>query len=177
MKNFSDLLPVTVWSLVLPALTFPLIYGALRLSPSITFKTGDTTLEYLLGILLMSVVMIVVHEGLHGLVFWITTREAPQFAFRWYYASTSAGNWYLPRRPFMIATLLPLVLITVVGVVLIPFVGPWLRFLLILLVVFNASGASGDLLVALRMRKLSRDVLAHDSGAEVTFYIPGNPVA
>ena len=66
----------------------------------------------------------------------------------------------------------PLVAITLVGLLLLPFAGVSWRFLLILLIVFNASGAAGDLLVALRLAKLPPETLSRDSGSEVTFFTP-----
>jgi len=124
------------------------------------------------GILLVTAGMLVLHEGLHGLVFWISTGAAPKFAFKWYYASASPGEWLLPRRAFMFATLLPLVAITAVGLLLLPFAASQLRYLLILLVVFNASGAAGDFVVALRLARLPAETLVRDSGSEVTFFTP-----
>ena len=175
IKKPSDILQMLVWSLVLPAITILAILLILRpkLSSNGDFQfTTGSMFGFLGGVLLVTVVMLVVHEGLHGLVFWLTTREPPKFAFKWYYASASPGEWYLPRRPFMIATLLPLVAITLTGLLLLPFAVAQWRLLLILLIVFNASGAAGDLLVALRLAKLPPETLSRDTGAEVTFYAP-----
>ena len=175
IKKPSDILQMLVWSLVLPALVILAILLILRpnLSSGAAFEfTTGGMLGFLGGVLLVTVVMLVVHEGLHGLVFWLTTHEAPKFEFKWYYASASPGEWYLPRRPFLIATLLPLVAITLIGLVLLPFAGSSWRILLILLIVFNASGAAGDLLVALRLAKLPPQTLSRDTGSEVTFYTP-----
>jgi hypothetical protein len=173
IHKVADLVPMLVWSIALPLIVIASITFIIRpnLSGGFDFATGDL-LGLLGGILLVTVVMLIVHEGLHGLVFWLTTGEAPKFEFKWYYASASPGEWYLPRRQFMIATLLPLVAITAVGLALLPFIGGQWRYLLILLVVFNASGAAGDLVVALRLAKLPPETLSRDTGAEVGFYTP-----
>jgi hypothetical protein len=182
LQKTADLIPMLVWSLVLPVLTLPAIFLVLRGSEAtrnsastFSVSSGGNFPELLGGILLVTVVMIVLHEGLHGLVFWLTTREAPKFDIKFYYASASPGDWYLPRRPFLVATLLPLVAITAAGLLLLPLAGAFLCYLLILLVVFNASGAAGDLVVALRLAKLPPGTLAHDTGAEVTFFSPIPP--
>lgn len=175
IKKPADILQMLVWSIVLPALCILAMIPLMRWgssSPGLISFGGDDLLKFLGGLLLVTVVMLVLHEGLHGLVFWLTTREAPKFAFKWYYASASPGEWYLPRRQFMIATLLPLVAITLIGLFLIPFAGSAWRFLLILLIIFNASGAAGDMLVALRLTKLPPQTLSRDTGAEVTFFAP-----
>jgi len=173
IHKVADLAHMLVWSIALPLIVIASITFIIRpnLSGGFDFATGDL-LGLLGGILLVTVVMLIVHEGLHGLVFWLTTGEAPKFEFKWYYASASPGEWYLPRRQFMIATLLPLVAITAVGLALLPFIGGQWRYLLILLVVFNASGAAGDLVVALRLAKLPPETLSRDTGAEVGFYTP-----
>ena len=171
----KDLLPMLVWSIVLPVFTFLLAFLILFLfrdSGSLMIDTGANALSMLAGILLVTVIMLVVHEGLHGLVFWGITREVPRFEFKWYYASASPGDWYLPRTPFLIATLLPLTAITLLGLILLPVVNPYLRFLLLLLIIFNASGAAGDWLVALRLLRLPESTYARDTGSEVTFYTP-----
>ncbi len=171
----SDILQMLIWSIVLPVICILAILLILRpqLSSGGAFEfTTGSVFSFLGGLLLVTAGMLVLHEGLHGLVFWLTTREAPKFAFKWYYASASPGEWLLPRRPFLIATLLPLVAITLAGLLLLPFAGASWRFLLILLIVFNASGAAGDLLVALRLFKLPPETLSRDSGSEVTFFTP-----
>ena len=171
----KDLLPMLVWSIVLPVFTFLLAFLILFLfrdSGSLTLATGANVLSTLAGILLVTVIMLIVHEGLHGLVFWLITHEVPRFEFKWYYASASPGDWYLPRTPFLIATLLPLVGITLLGFILLPVVNPYVRFLLLLFVIFNASGAAGDWLVAWRLLCLPEGTYARDSGSEVTFYSP-----
>jgi hypothetical protein len=176
IRKKSDLLQMLVWSIVLPViclipiLLILLVRGAA--GGSFTFNTGGNLLKFLGGVLLVTIVMLVLHEGLHGLVFWFSTGEAPKFEFKWYYASASPGEWYLPRRPFMLATLLPLIAITAAGLLLLFFVGGLWRYLIIVLVVANASGAAGDFLVALRLAKLPSATLARDTGAEVSFFIP-----
>ena len=175
IKKASDIMHMLVWSIVLPLLCIIAIVLILRpnASSSGVFEfTSGNMFRFLGGILLVTVGMLILHEGLHGLVFWLTTREPPKFEFKWYYASASPGEWYLARRPFMIATLLPLIAITLIGLVLLPFISGYWRTMLILLVVFNASGAAGDLLVALRLAKLPPETLARDTGSEVTFYAP-----
>ena len=170
----SDLARMLVWSIVLPLIIIAAVLLILR--PDLSSGSFDFTTASLLsllgGMLLVTVGMVILHEGLHGLVFWLTTGEAPKFAFKWYYASASPGEWHLPRRQFMLATLLPLVAISAVGLALLPFIGGMARFLLVLLLLFNASGAAGDLVVALRLALLPPETLTRDTGAEVRFYTP-----
>lgn len=174
IKKASDVAHMLIWSIVLPLVCVLAILLILRpnLSSSNTFEFTSGDMLGFVGVLVLIAAIMVLHEGLHGLVFWLTTHEAPKFEFKWYYASASPRGWYLPRRPFMIATLLPLVAMTFAGLLLLPFVGAQWRYILTLLIVLNASGASGDFLVALRLAKLPPETLSFDSGAEVKFYAP-----
>ncbi|HOH21235.1 MAG TPA: DUF3267 domain-containing protein [Anaerolineaceae bacterium] len=177
IHRLPDLLGMLAWSVVLTVASILLTAGVMWASSSFQSEEWGSAFTVnipalLGGILLVTVVMLVLHEGLHGLVFWLTTRELPKFEFKGYYASASPGDWYLPRRAFLAATLLPLVAITVAGLALIPFFSLRGQFLLGFLVLLNASGAAGDLLVALRLARLPQATYCRDTGTEVTFFSP-----
>lgn len=178
LKKTGNLAAMLIWSFVLFLLPLPLIYLVLRreISGSIRFAQ-DTPIDFVLilgGVILVTILMIILHEGLHGLVFWLTTRERPKFAFKWYYASACAEGWYLPRKPYLAATLLPLVAITVAGLLLLPVLTPQLKYFMILMIVFNSSGCAGDVVVALRLLRLPKETLSLDKGDEVTFFKPSD---
>jgi hypothetical protein len=180
LKNIKDVSAMLVWSIILfilagllgIAVILLISQNEISLAASFSINSFPQLLQVLGGLVLVTVIMLVLHEGLHGLVFWMTTHEPPKFAFKWYYASASPGDWYLPRTPFLTATLLPLAVITVAGLVLLPFTSGLLRYLILILVVFNASGAAGDVLVALRLLRLPTGTLSLDKGDEVRFFSP-----
>ncbi len=176
LKKTGNLAAMLIWSFVLFLLPLPLIYLVLRreISGSMRFVL-DKPIDFVLilgGVILVTVLMIILHEALHGLVFWLTTHERPKFAFKGYYASACAEGWYLPRKPYLIATLLPLAVITLVGLLLLPILSSQLKYLMILMIVFNSSGCAGDVVVALHLLKLPGDSLSLDKGDEVTFFKP-----
>lgn len=181
IKNMEDLKAMLLWSLALLAVSLLLVMLVLFALPgadfAFSFSLGDgwggDLLRILAATLLVTVGMVVLHEGLHGLVFWFITREHPHFSVSWYYASACAEGWYLPRAPFLVATLLPLVAITLAGLALVPVTHGFGQLLLVLLITFNASGAAGDVLVVQKLAALPRGTLSLDSGAEVKFYSPG----
>lgn len=180
LKKTFDLTAMVIWSLVLLVLSGLLVGAVLAImnsngsSTPVSFSISSPVdlLMGLGGLLLVTFVMVIVHEGLHGVVFWLITRERPKFTFKWYYASASAEGWYLPRMPYLAATLMPLVVITTAGLAVIPFITGFLQILVILLVVFNASGCAGDAVVAWRLYRLPPGTLSLDSGDEVHFYTP-----
>jgi hypothetical protein len=63
-----------------------------------------------------------IHELIHGVFFWVFTRNRPVFALCLFYAYSAAPNWYIPARQFMIIALGPLVIIGAIGMLLILFV-------------------------------------------------------
>ena len=118
------------------------------------------------------VLMLVFHEGLHGLFFWVFTKARPKFGFSLLYAYAAAPDWYIPRNAYLVVGLAPLVVITLVGLVMIlwmPHV--WLPATLFL-VALNAAGAVGDMYVTLMLLAQKPDVLVNDVGAGFTIYAP-----
>ncbi len=128
---------------------------------------------FLIGVVIVLMVFhIILHEAIHGLFFWLFTRSRPQFAFRWVYAYAAAPDWYIPRNLFLITTLAPLILISLAGLVVF-FAAPtaWLLpawFVIIM----NAGGAVGDMLVAGWLVGQPPACLAQDRGDAVTLFVP-----
>lgn len=124
----------------------------------------------LIGVLAAIVLMLVVHEAVHGVFFWIFTRERPRFGFHGLYAYAAAPDWYLPRAKYLVVGLAPLVLISVFGVLVMP-VTPLVAFpALLTLLVLNAAGAIGDIYVTLRLLFGPEDVLVNDHGDQFAVY-------
>ena len=57
-------------------------------------------------------VVFVLHEAVHGLFFWLYTRDRPRFGFKGWYLYASAPGWYLSRNRFLVVGLSPLVTMT-----------------------------------------------------------------
>jgi hypothetical protein len=129
-------------------------------------------LNWILMLIGVLVVMIVLHEGLHGLFFWLFSGAAPVFGFKVYYAYASAPGWYFRRLPYMVIGLAPLLLISLAGVLLIMVVpASWLGALL-LLVVMNASGAVGDLMAVIWLVFQPKVSLVLDLSESIEVYAP-----
>jgi hypothetical protein len=104
-------------------------------------------------------------------MFWFT-RTRPVFAFRGYYAYAAAPGWYFPRRQYMLVSLAPLVLLSLLGLVLLAFVPAGWFLTVISFVAFNGSGAIGDLAVFIWLLRQPSTCLAYDVGEAVTLYLP-----
>lgn len=129
--------------------------------------------KYVLLILVLTGVMLALHEGIHGLFFWLFTRSRPRFAVRLAYAYAAAPEWYLPRNQYLVTALSPLVGITLICVLLILVVPPAWFWAVGFVMIFNASGAVGDLWVAGWLLTMPSDCYACDCGDAVTLYRRG----
>ncbi len=127
----------------------------------------------LLTIILLYVVMIVFHEAIHGAGFWLFTRERPHFGLHLPSAAYAAApDWLLPRRQHLIVGLAPFTVITVGGLILLPYLPPILAAGALFIVVINATGSVGDLLMVVWLLRQPRDVLVQDTGSAITTYRP-----
>ena len=126
----------------------------------------------LLAFPLSIILMLVVHELVHGLFFWLFTRERPRFALKAGYAFAAAPEWYLPGPQYIIVGLSPFVLITLMTVLLAVFVIPPLVPYLLFISTFNAAGALGDLIVVGWVLRQPNTVLVKDEGDIFTSFAP-----
>jgi hypothetical protein len=139
----------------------------------INLEISGSLLQILVTIfsaLILIMVDVVLHEAIHGVFFWLFTRDRPVFAFRWTHAYAAAPDWFIARGPFMVTTLAPLVVISLAGIAAMRFVPVgWLTPIWFVLT-FNAAGAIGDLLVFVWLLRQPPNSLVQDRGDAVTFY-------
>jgi len=118
------------------------------------------------------VVVIVLHEVIHGLGFLWIARVRPVFAFKGAYAYAGAPGCFIPRDPYLVIGLAPLVVLSLLAVGMLAVVPPQAIFPLLLAAVINASGAVGDIWVAILLLRQPPDALAIDDGDEIRIYAP-----
>ena len=133
---------------------------------SMEFKTESVwdILLLLVIVVLVIFVTLTVHELVHGLSFWLFTRARPVFGLGAGYAYAAAPDWFFPKSAYLVVGLSPLVILTLVGLAVIPIIPVAWVGSVFLAVVFNAGGAIGDLYICLRIAKEARDILVRDSG-------------
>jgi hypothetical protein len=128
--------------------------------------------KVLVTALALTAFMVLLHEGVHGLFFWLFSGARPVFAFRGAYAYAALPGWFIPRKQYLVIGLSPLVIISLLGVALLA-VAPPAWFLSIWFVLsFNAGGAVGDLLVMAMLLRQPADCLAYDYGDAFALYAP-----
>lgn len=123
-----------------------------------------------LVLIFVTIGMIFLHEAIHGLFFWLITREKPRFGFKVVYAFAGAPGWYITKQPYIIVGIAPLVVITLVGFLLLLFVPSGWILPLLLFMTMNASGASGDIYTVFWLLSKPDNILVNDSGDRVKIY-------
>jgi hypothetical protein len=118
------------------------------------------------------VVMIVLHEAVHGVCFWWYTRARPYFGISWRYAYAAAPDWYIPRNAYFVVALSPAVVLTVVGLFLIMTLPPPAVLPVAFVVIMNGAGAVGDFVVAVWLLRRTPQTLVNDVGDAMTLYAP-----
>lgn len=124
----------------------------------------------LLSVLFSLILMVLLHEGIHGFFFWFFTREMPVFGYKGSYAFAAAPDWYLPRNQYLIVGSAPFVLLTLVGLIIMSF-SPLPAFPVLLTVLtLNAAGAFGDMYVVAKVISFPPGALVKDVGDGFTVY-------
>lgn len=146
-------------------------------SSSLTFSFQVDNLAqvglFILILLLDIVILVVLHEGLHGLCFWVITGKRPTFMIGPGYAAASAPGEYIRKYPYLITALCPVVVMTVAGMLAIPFVSPNILLHVTAITVFNIGGAVGDLWVAAGLVRRRGPIMVKDELDRVIFFQPG----
>ena len=126
----------------------------------------------ILMVILAAALMLLLHEGFHGLCFWVFTGQKPRFALKVFYAYAAAPDWYISKIPYLITALAPFAGISLLGFIGMALAPAVLVFPLALIIILNASGAAGDLWAAGALLRRPSSVLVQDHGDAISFYEP-----
>ena len=170
-KNKGLAITLNIAAVPVGVLSFFLLASiATSIRPSLMDFSGTLTAGTAAIAVGLVVILMTIHELIHGVFFWIFTRSKPVFALRLFYAYAGAPDWYIPARQFAFVVLNPLVIIGATGFLLVLLVPEsWVLFIAFL-VALNTGGSMGDLLVFTRLLKLPPASLTNDTGDVVTFY-------
>ncbi len=145
----------------------------LNLQQTIVIASMSDALYFTAVLVGMMILVVLMHEWVHGLFFWIFTRQQPVFGVGWGYAYACAPGWYFPRWQYLIVGLAPLVLLTLGGLAAIA-IAPsnWVTPIYLGLLI-NASGAVGDLWITARIAREPGEILVEDTGDGFKVYGSG----
>lgn len=134
-----------------------------------TISGGEIT-AFALSIILM----VVLHELIHGSFFWLFTHARPRFSLKISYAFAAAPEWYLPRSQYIIVGISPFVVISVISILLATFVMPALVVYMLIIASLNAAGALADLIVVAWVLKQPKTILIKDEGDVFSSFASNN---
>jgi len=134
-----------------------------------TLGQAASFLAKVFGVMLL---MVPLHEGFHGLFFWLFTKTQPKYTFKIYYAAASAPGWFFPRWQYFFISLAPFVGITALGLLGISYLPANFILPFYFLLLLNSTGSVGDLWVVLKLLFHNSDTLIRDFGDAIEFYMP-----
>ena len=148
--------------------------GALDLGITVD-QEGSIIIGFDLGSMLsyfaVLVLVLVFHELVHGVVFWRVSGETPTVGLKGIFVYVSAPpSVYFQRDRYLWVGAAPMVSLTLVGVLLVPFLPHSLILLDVLFVALNAAGSAGDLVMILFLLRYPSSSLIRDLGSGMVIY-------
>jgi hypothetical protein len=110
-----------------------------------TASRESISLTRITFVILFSAILLLIHEMIHALFFRIYTNEWPKISIHLYAIQVYTDEWYIPRDKFIVINMAPIIILTLLGGILIPFFPEQLRGPWILGLIVNAGGSTGDL--------------------------------
>jgi len=138
---------------------------------SISLSDPTSMIVSVLVLIFVTVGMVFLHEAIHGLFFWLFTREKPRFGFKVVYAFAGAPGWYITKLPYILIGIAPLLVITILGLLLLLIVPEEWLLAVLLFMTMNASGAAGDIYTVFWLWRKPDNILVSDSGDSVQVFL------
>jgi hypothetical protein len=135
-------------------------------------SSPPSTLETVLGILISFFLALTLHEAVHGLFFFLVTRDRPIFGIRGAFAYAALPGWYIPRNPYLLVGLSPWLLISLAGMATVVIVPESMLLPFVFGLTINASGAVGDLAIVAWLLAGPSEALVNDRGDAIAVYYP-----
>jgi hypothetical protein len=110
------------------------------------------------------VIILTVHELIHGFFFYLFTKERPVLGFKSVYAYAGAPDWYIKKNYFQVITLSPLIFISIAGLILMSVLPAGYLSMVFILATVNAAGSIGDLYMSTILLTKPVDTYINDSG-------------
>lgn len=145
--------------------------GIAVIAPVIEIGSWVDLISILATLLLAQGIMIVLHEGVHGFFFWLFTRDRPIYAFKGFYAYAAMPDWFIPRDPYLVTCLGPLVGITLLGLLSLAIAPAAWLLIIIFIMTLNAAGATGDMAIAGWLLTTPSSSYAQDHGDAFSIYV------
>ncbi len=120
--------------------------------------------KYLILIFVILVVITVIHELIHGLFFYLITKEKPDFGYKVLYAYVGAPDWFIKKKYFYLIGLSPFVLITLAGVVSLFLVGSYYLSVVLIPLAAHSAACIGDIWFNSMLLNKPEETYVNDNG-------------
>src|SRR5690554_3328938 len=131
--------------------------------------SGSFEIVNLLIYLFIALILITVHELIHGIFFKLGTNQKVSYKFHGWAASASVKGIYFYKNHYILTGLAPFVLLTPLLVTSI-IIFPMHALGLYILLAIHTAGCMGDFFIVYKLIKYKNDALIHDYGDGMTFY-------
>jgi len=172
VKNKKLYTIINVLSLLLGVFFYIIFYYAAK--PIVVDSAGsfffyfksyhDLPSGYEFLFLFLIFIMMVLHEAIHGVFFFLFTGAMPVFGFKKLMAYAGAPDWYVKKNYYIVITMAPFVTITLLGFLLLFLIPAGLSSLVFLPTVINAAGCVGDFWYTAALLNKPKETYITDSG-------------
>lgn len=111
-----------------------------------------------------------IHELIHAFFFYLFTKEKPVIGIKSIYAFAAAPKWYINKNEYLIISLSPFLLITLIGFILLAVFPVQLISIVFFTFTANAAGSVGDIWVSIVLFNKPKNALINDTGLVSTIY-------
>lgn len=133
-------------------------------------KANDISPEGIFCGLILSLLIVVLHELVHGIFFKMGKNVKIKFGFHGFAASCSAPNVFLAKKHYMIVGLAPAVIINLCLLIPLFFVQGFVFDVLFWALAIHFGGCIGDFYISIKLTKQPADILIRDYGIGMEFY-------
>jgi len=134
---------------------------------------GGNILAALFALLAGTALVLTVHELVHGLFFYIYSRERVSYGLSLTYAYACNPHYHFGRNSFMVIGLAPAVLVNGALIAALSMTSGLTFMVLYQIFVMHFAGCIGDFYVCgLLMARYPADTLIRDTGTGMEFYMP-----
>jgi hypothetical protein len=119
---------------------------------------------YSLIFILLLIVVLVLHEFIHALFFYLFTGEKPVYGFKGVYGYAGSPGWYIKKNYYLIVSLSPFFIISLILTAVIVIFSPVYSSIIFILIITHAAGCIGDLWVSIKLLGKPESTYINDSG-------------
>jgi len=175
-KNKKLLVLVNFFSIVCFPLFYILFYyaawlvGIINRNDQLFYYFFFKFLPFKYMIILLGILFFIsfIHELIHGLFFYLVTKEKPVFGYKFLYAYAGAPQWFIKKKYFLMISLSPFVIISFIGITALFFVN--INYLSVVLIPLAAHAAAcfGDIWFSFTLINKPAETYINDSGIKAT---------